>query len=444
MFTGILPTIQAFSQDCPRFGNLFGLCKNTYPFRSSTCIKCANTSPRQLMIDYQLRTRLVAGEHAIQQLGLLAKQLGGKRVLIVSDPGVVDAGIFDLGVAEIRQANLDWVGFHQLAENPNTEHVRAGLAVAKDFRPDLIIGLGGGSSMDCAKGINFLYSCGGEMADYWGVGKATSPMLPLIAVPTTAGTGSETQSFALISDAKTHVKMACGDSKAAPAIAILDPILTRSQPAMVTALTGIDALTHALETFVTTKRNAISDCYSREAWTLLSRGFPRVIEDGSDLQGRSLMQLGASFAGMAIEASMLGAAHALANPLTAHLGVPHGQAVGMMMPHVIRFNAQQVEPRYRELAHLLPEVPTSDPRLASEIIADRFTHWLKIAGLATTIAGLPQVRQNSAAREITKPEGIPKLLQEMSEMAAKQWTGNFNPRPVAQADFLEMYRAALG
>jgi alcohol dehydrogenase len=392
------------------------------------------------MIDYQLRTRLVAGERAIEKLGTLAKQLGARRVLIVSDPGVVSAGIYKLGAQQISDSGLEVLGFHNLAENPSTDHVQAGLQVAQDYQPDLLVGLGGGSSMDCAKGINFLYSCGGKMSDYWGVGKATAPMLPMIAIPTTAGTGSETQSFALISDAHTHVKMACGDPKASPAIAILDPVLTCSQPASVTALTGIDALTHSLESFVTTKRNAMSDCYAREAWMLLSRGFPRVIEEPSDLHGRSQMQLGASFAGMAIEASMLGAAHALANPLTAYLGVPHGQAVGMMMPHVIRFNATCVESRYRELVHLLPEVSVSDRRPASEILADRFTRWLRIASMATALCELPgwtakfAESQGSCAAE--------ELLESMALMAEKQWTGGFNPRPVRADDFLAIYRAA--
>ena len=144
---------------------------------------------------------------------------------------------------------------------------------AHELQPDLLVGLGGGSSMDCAKGINFLYTNGGRMQDYWGEGKATQPMLPMIAVPTTAGTGSEAQSFALISDAQTHVKMACGDKKAAFRIAILDPELTLTQPARVTALTGIDAIAHALETYVTQRRNPVSLSFSREAWRLLSAHF---------------------------------------------------------------------------------------------------------------------------------------------------------------------------
>jgi alcohol dehydrogenase len=370
------------------------------------------------------------------RLGALAKELGATKSLIVSDPGVVAAGIYDTGADSLRNVGLEVQGFHGLSENPTTAHVDAGLQVALSYRPDLIVGLGGGSSMDCAKGINFLYSCGGRVADYWGVGKAGKRMLPFIAIPTTAGTGSETQSFALISDPETHVKMACGDPKAVAAVAILDPLLTLTQPPKVTALTGIDALTHALETYVTTKRNAVSECFSREAWTLLARGFPRVIEDGSDTQGRTQMQLGASFAGMAIEASMLGAAHALANPLTAFLGVPHGQAVGVMMPHVIRFNHDVVEHRYRELAHLLPDSSHADRRTGAEIIADRFTDWLQMAGLATRLRDLDSWDRQADSSHIES------LLQQLAEMAAKQWTGAFNPRPATVADYLALYRAA--
>ena len=169
------------------------------------------------------------GAGRLSELGELARSIGEiARVLVVSDPGVVAAGHTQRGLDSLQAAGLVTRLFDGLAENPTTAHVEAGLAVAQDFSPDAIIGLGGGSSMDCAKGINFLYSCGGRMQDYWGVGKATGPLLPMVAVPTTAGTGSETQSFALISDAETHVKMACGDKRAAFAVALLSTRATAS------------------------------------------------------------------------------------------------------------------------------------------------------------------------------------------------------------------------
>ena len=189
------------------------------------------------------------------------------------------------------------------------------------------------------------------MSDYMGFGKATKPMLPSIGVPTTAGTGSEGQSFALIADEKTHLKMACGDRKAAFRVAILDPEVTVSQPPQVTAITGIDAVSHALESYVTVRRNPLSQMFAREAWRLLDGNFEKVLRQPGDLDARGAMQIGAYFAGVAIENSMLGVCHACANPLTAHYGLTHGVAIGVLLPHVIRFNAAAVGGLYGDLAH---------------------------------------------------------------------------------------------
>jgi alcohol dehydrogenase len=383
--------------------------------------------------DFRLRPRIVFGAGSIQRLGELARELGALKILVVSDQGVVNAGLFERGKASLEQSQLIVEGFHDFAENPNTDNVNLGLSAAQRFRPDLIVGLGGGSSMDCAKGINFLYSCGGRMQDYWGIGKAKGPMLPMIAVPTTSGTGSETQSFALISDAETHVKMACGDPGAACKVAILDPELTVTQPNRVTALTGIDAITHALETYVCNKRTPISECFSLESWERLIVGFPSVLQNPNDLRGRSEMQLGACFAGMAIEASMLGAAHALANPLTAYLGTPHGQAVGLMMPHVIRFNAPVVGDRYARLVRSCSMTANTHSD-ASTVLSELVTNWLRQAGLSTnlaTLSGWP-AHQESAS-----------FIEKLGEMASKQWTASFNPRSPSKTDFIELYTAAI-
>ncbi|MEZ6137866.1 MAG: iron-containing alcohol dehydrogenase [Pirellulaceae bacterium] len=378
-------------------------------------------------IDFQHRTRLIFAPRSIQRLGELAIELGAQRVLLVSDEGVVAAGHFQRGVDALLQQGVDVDVFHGVHENPSTDDVAAGVAVAERSRPDLLIGLGGGSSMDCAKGINFIYSCGGRMEDYWGVGKATGEMLPMIAVPTTAGTGSEAQSFALISQADTHTKMACGDPRAACRVALLDPELTITQPPRVTSLTGIDAISHALETYVTSRRNPLSMCYSRQAWQLLSSGFPLVLQDPMNISARGQVQLGAYFAGLAIETSMLGAAHALANPLTARYGVTHGQAVGMMLPQVIRFNGQQVEHLYddlwRDVAHteLGEKCQTGS---ATESLS-QFVHQLvMLAGLETEL-GRVGVAED--------------LLQELAQDATSQWTGTFNPRPLTVDDFRDLY-----
>lgn len=366
--------------------------------------------------DHQPRTRLIFGEGTLTRVGGLATEVGGKRALVVSDPAIVGAGYTDAAVQSLTEAGLESRVFGEVRENPSTEDVDRCLAIAQDFKADLIIGLGGGSSMDTAKGCNFLLTNGGRMQDYWGVGKATQPMLPLIAIPTTAGTGSECQSFALISDAKTHVKMACGDPKAAARVAILDPTLTISQPHRVTVCTGIDAISHALESAVTRKRNPFSLMHSREGFRLCHHGFSHVLRDPKHLESRACMQLGAAYAGTAIENSMLGAAHSCANPLTARFDVVHGEAVGVMLPHVIRFNSA------------LPEIAEIYQSLFDGDLADRISELL-------WQAKMPRQLRDHGVKESDIPE--------LSKMAAEQWTAQFNPRPPSVADFEALYRSAL-
>lgn len=372
--------------------------------------------------DFQPRTRIVFGPDKIEQLGALASEMGARRALVVSDPGIVGAGHAQRGISSLEKAGIETFLFDDVHENPSTDDVERGVQHAVRHDPEVIVGLGGGSSMDCAKGINFVHTNGGTMHDYWGVGKALKEMLPMIAVPTTAGTGSETQSFALISDAKTHVKMACGDKKASFRAAILDPTLTVTQPDRVTALTGIDAIAHAIETYVTKPRNSVSLSFSREAWRLLAKNFATVLREPNNLVARGEMQLGACFAGLAIENSMLGVAHALANPLTANFGIVHGQAVGAMLPHVIRFNGEQFSDWYRELASV------SDEASDVESLAQFVTSLLQQSGLSITLGELDVNRD---------------LLPKLSEDAANQWTANFNPRPVECAELLQIYEKAF-
>ncbi len=379
--------------------------------------------------DFHPRTRIVFGAGKIDSLGEIASEIGGRTALVVSDPGVISAGHTARGVAALEKAGIEAHVFEGVHENPSTADVAEGLKLAKRIEPQILIGLGGGSSMDCCKGINFLFSNGGEMKDYWGVGKALKPMLPMIAVPTTSGTGSETQSFALISDADSHVKMACGDKKASCRVALLDPELTVTMPPRVTALTGIDAISHALETYVCNKRNAVSLAFSREAWQLLAGNFARVLDDPTNLEARGSMLLGSSFAGLAIENSMLGCTHSLANPLTAHFEVPHGQAIAVMLPHVIRYNAQAIGQHYCELLEMTGGHDVfPHPRHGSEGLCEFVSYLAGKAELALTL------------RELGVDE---KLLPQMANEAAAQWTAKFNPRQPTEAELLALYRAAF-
>jgi alcohol dehydrogenase len=381
--------------------------------------------------DYQPRTRLVFGVGCVAQLGLLARALNGQRILLVTDPGLVAAGHAGHAHEILVDAGLEVVLFDQVRENPTTGCVDRCLEVAREGGVDLVVGLGGGSAMDTAKGCNLLLTNGGRVHDYWGVGKATRPMLPFIAIPTTAGTGSECQSSALIADEQTHQKMACLDPKAAARIALLDPALTVSQPPAVTAHTGIDALTHSVETAVTKKRNPLSRMFSHEAFRLLVPALPRVLDDPGDLEARGQMLLGAAHAGLAIENSMLGAAHAAANPLTAHFDIVHGEAVGIMLPAVVRFNAHDPESRlaYAELAST-PEIACVSEGLeyAVDALCARLEALLNKAGIARSLESLGADRS---------------LVSTLAEEAARQWTAAFNPRAVSTGDFVALYERAF-
>jgi alcohol dehydrogenase len=300
--------------------------------------------------DYHPLGRVVFEAGGLARLGALVRELGGTRALLVTDPGLEATGHPDRAADALRAARVEVVLFDGVEENPTSRHVEAGREVAKARGVDCLVAIGGGSAMDVTKGVNFLLTNGGTMADYKGFGKATKPMLPSVGVPTTAGTGSEAQSYALIADESSHLKMACGDRKAAFRVALLDPELTVSQPPAVTAVTGLDSLAHALESYVTAKRSLLSQTFARQAWRLLEPNLQRVLAEPEDLPARSAMQLGAHFAGVAIENSMLGACHACANPLTAHYGLTHGVAIGVMLPHVLRFNAPAADDLYADLA----------------------------------------------------------------------------------------------
>jgi alcohol dehydrogenase len=374
--------------------------------------------------DFQLRTRVVFGDGTFDRLGELARELGFTRTLVVADPGIVKAGLADRAAASLADAGIASGVFHGFDANPDSAMVEAGRVHAASFGIDSIVAVGGGSSLDCAKGINFVLTNGGTMRDYRGIGRAQRPMLPSIGVPTTAGTGSEAQSYALISDSETHAKMACGDPKAAFRIAILDPALTLTQPRAVAAIAGYDAISHAVESFVTLRRNEVSDLFARDAWRRLERHYERALDTPADARVRGAMLLGAHQAGIAIEQSMLGAAHACANPLTARYGTTHGIAIAVMLPHVVRWNAESVGDRYAELLRASGREADGD---AGAALASRLDALARTAGLPRTLREL----------DVT-----PDAFADLAADAATQWTGTCNPRPLDAAGAAGLYERA--
>jgi alcohol dehydrogenase len=300
-------------------------------------------------------------------------------------------------------------------ENPTKREVAAGRDAAERWGTDLVVALGGGSAMDCAKGINFLLTNGGRMEDYRGFGHARLPLLPAIGLPTTAGTGSEAQSYALIAQAESHRKMACGDRQARFRIVVLDPSLLASAPHRAAAAAGIDALAHAVESLVCRAANPVSRMLSREAWRLLEPSLLRHLAAPAEIGAAGAMLLGAHLAGAAVELSMLGAAHACANPLSARYGVAHGVAVALMLPHVVRWNGAAA-------------YATLDGCASSERLAARIEELRAASGLPGRL------------REVdVEMSALPELARE----AAQQWTAGFNPRPAGEEALLRLYEQAF-
>jgi alcohol dehydrogenase len=374
--------------------------------------------------EIHLPTRVIFGADSLSRVGELAGQLGATRVLVVSDTGVAATGYVDRAEALLQAAGIAVFRFHDFNSNPDSHMVETGRVCAAASRADAIVAIGGGSSLDCAKGINFVLTNGGHIRDYRGHGKAPRPMLPMIGVPTTAGTGSDAQSYAIISDADTHAKMACGDPKAAFRVAILDPVLTVTQPRQVTAIAGFDAISHAVESYVTAKRTPVSDLFAREALRLLEANYERVLAEPDDIEARGAMLFGSHAAGIAIEQSMLGATHACANPLTARYGTAHGVAIGVMLPHVVRWNAEHVGDRYRDLLQLAGADGGNAP---AERLAARLEELAHAGGLPASLREVGVVKSD-----------LPALAAD----AATQWTGTFNPRPFDAAGALALYERA--
>ena len=300
-----------------------------------------------------------------------------------------------------------------------------GARLARRHAPELIVAVGGGSAMDCAKAINLVVSQDAPLAAFRGGGRAARPLLPALGVPTTAGTGSEAQSFALIGEETSGAKMACGDPGLRFAAVLLDPELPPTAPRAVAAAAAIDGVSHAVESHVSRARNALSQRLSAEAFSLLEGALEPALGSG-DAAAWGRLLLGAYLAGAAIERSMLGAAHALANPLTARHAVVHGVAVGVMLPHVVRFNAPDAAGDYARLF--------AGSTAASAVSAGGPAELAARIGELLAAAGIP-----ARLGELGVPRGG---LGELAVEAAAQWTATFNPRRAGREELEALYEAA--
>ena len=379
---------------------------------------------------FNTAARVVFGEGAIGRIGEIAAAQLGRKVALVTDPGLVKAGLIAPALDSLAAAGVEAVLFSEVEADPPEAVVEAAAAQARDFGAEGVIGLGGGSSMDVAKLVALLAPGREKLADAYGIGKAKGPRLPLLLAPTTAGTGSEVTPISIVTTGGAEKKGVVSPILL-PDVALLDPDLTVGLPPAVTAATGVDAMVHAIEAHASASpaNNPVSRALAREALRLLGGAIERAVHHGSDKAARGDMLLGAMLAGQAFANSPVAAVHALAYPIGGHYHVPHGLSNALMLPHVLRFNAETASAAYAAIAPCaFPELEEVGTQARAAALADR------LAALSARL-GLQQ-----RLREVGIPSDALKMLAADAMKQTRLLVNN--PRPVSESDALRLYEQA--
>lgn len=362
------------------------------------------------------------GAGSVQKAVDAMQARGLRRTLIVTDGGLVKAGLVAQVQQQLAAADIQSFVFDGVQPNPTTANVNAGLALLQDKACDSVISLGGGSPHDCAKAIALVAVNGGKIQDYEGVDKSAKPQLPLVAINTTAGTASEMTRFCIITDESRHIKMAIVDKHTTPILSVNDPETMVGMPASLTAATGMDALTHAVEAYVSTAANPITDACALKAVSLIAANLRAAVSNGKDMAAREQMAYAQFLAGMAFNNASLGYVHAMAHQLGGFYDLPHGVCNAVLLPHVQAFNARVASARLADVAVALGVEASAEAALAAirQLAAD--------VGIP---AGLTQLG--------VKDADIPTLAAN----ALKDACGLTNPVQPTQAEVEAIYRAAL-
>ena len=363
-----------------------------------------------------------------RQLGTVAKSLAITRALIVTDAGIVKSGMIEPALASLTAVGITSFVYTDVVADPPEAVVERAIAFARDQQIDGVIGLGGGSSMDVAKVIALLTKSSQRLQDVYGVGNAKGNRLPLIQIPTTAGTGSEVTPISIITTGET-TKQGIVSPLLIADVALLDAELTVGLPPHVTAATGIDAMVHAIEAYTSKlRKNPYSDLLACEALRLLSKHIVTAVEDGHNLVARSAMLYGAMLAGQAFANAPVAAVHALAYPLGGHYHISHGLSNSLVLPHVLRFNLPEATQAYADLAHVINPYARAKPITLAEYFIDAMQTLIHAVKLPSTL------------RQMDVPEhDLPMLAKDA--MLQQRLLMN-NPRLVTEADVLAMYQAA--
>lgn len=363
------------------------------------------------------------------------KALGGSKPLLVTDKGLTKAGITQQIVDLLKENGMEAVVYDETIPNPTDNNVHAGVEAYKKNNCDSLISLGGGSSHDCGKGVGLVVANGGKIHDYEGIDQSKSPMPPYLAVNTTAGTASEMTRFCIITDTSRKVKMAIVDWRVTPGIAIDDPLLMVGMPPALTAATGMDALTHAVEAYVSLAANPITDACALQAIQLVAKYLRPAVANGQDMEAREKMAFAQYLAGMAFNNASLGHVHAMAHQLGGFYDLPHGECNAVLLPHVEKFNLIAKVDRFIDMAKAMGEnVEGMAPRAAAEKAVEAIKVLSTDVGIPDGLVALGK-RYGVEVKE--------KDIQTMTDNAQKDACGFTNPRCPTDADVAAIYKDAL-
>ena len=383
-----------------------------------------------MLVAYQFQTptKIISGIGSTAEIIKELNDLHAKKVLLITDPGLVQAGIAQQVVEMLKQAAVEVEIFDAVEPDPSIQVATKAAEMAKNVKANVLIALGGGSAIDTAKSAALLVTNGGYLKDYAGVNKVVKPILPLIAVPTTAGTGSEVTIFAVMSDPEKQEKFTISSALIAPAVAVLDPLLTLKLPPSVTAFTGMDALTHAIEAFTSSIAQPPTDALALSAIKLVLKHLPVAVGRGDNIKARDGMLQASLLAGIAFNNAFLGLAHAIASPLGGHFHVPHGLANAVMLPYVMEYNLPTAVRRYAEIGCALGLQAVGDtPRAVAEKTVAAITQ------LARDI-NIPEKLSNIGAKE--------ELLPLVARDALKSIQLKFNVRNASEKEILALLQKA--
>lgn len=304
---------------------------------------------------FRMNTKIITGFDSVSNIAEYVHELKGNRIMVVTDPGIVKSGALDKLKKALEQANLFYIVYDNVVPNPPIPLVEQGAEIAKKESIDLFIAVGGGSPMDVAKGINVLITNGGKVRDFVGQEKVKTPTFPLIAIPTTCGTGSEVTRSACITDLETQEKLVIISSYVIPQVALIDPTLLQSLPPRVIASTGMDALTHALEAYVSAKAQPLSDALAIYAIELIADNLRKAVHYQKNLENIQNVTIASTMAGIAFTNGFLGLVHAMAHPLGGVFDIPHGVANAILLPYVMKFNLVANYEKFAKIAKVMGE-----------------------------------------------------------------------------------------